>query len=193
MSDTTGVYRRIVRRETHSSRSVLAIVVAVLLMLALAWLGTEAVLAALGQPALLVAPTDAVTAVLGAAGGATGAVTAIAAVVALVGLVLVVLAVAPGRKGRRGSTSGRSAVIVDDRVIARHLARTAGYAGEVDPDSVRVTVGARRADVEVQTAAGRPTDARAIEAALRDELQGYDLQPPLTAKVRLSKKGKVGA
>jgi len=192
MSDAT-VYRRIVRREIHSSRSVLAVVVAILLMLVLAWLGTEAVLAALGQPALLVAPADAVTAVLGAAGGATGAVTAVAAVVALVGLVLVVLALAPGRKGRRGSASGRSAVIVDDRVIARHLARTASHAGEVDPDAVRVSVGARRADVEVRATTGRATDARAVEEALRQELQGYDLRPPLTARVRTSKKGKVGA
>jgi len=186
-----SVYQRIVRRETHSSRSGLAVAVAIVLILVLAWVGTEAVLAAVGQPALLVAPTDMVSGVLGAASGATGIVTAIAIVVAVVGLVLVVLSLAPGRKGRRGSTSGRAAVVVDDRVIARHLARTASHAGEVDPSAVRVTVGKRRADVDVQAVTGRTTDTRVIEEALREELQGYDLTPPLTAKVRLSKKGKV--
>lgn len=51
-----ALYPRLVRRETHSSRSGSAIVLAVLLILLFAWLGTEAVLAVLGQPALLVAP-----------------------------------------------------------------------------------------------------------------------------------------
>ena len=67
---TGALYPRLVRREITSSRSTSAIVLAVLLILVFAWIGTEAVLAALGQPALLVAPQDGAAAVLGSA--ATG-------------------------------------------------------------------------------------------------------------------------
>lgn len=189
MSDTT-VYRRIVRRETHSSRSGLAVVLALLLAVALAWIGTEAVLAAVGTAPLLLAPADLVAAVLGAAGGPVGAVTAVAVVVALVGLVLVVLALAPGRKGRRGSAEGRSAVVVDDRVIARSLARTAAAAADVGRDQVSVSVGGRRATVEVTDLDGRTSDARGIEQAVAAELDGYRFGPALRGSVR-TKKGKV--
>jgi hypothetical protein len=54
----SGIYRRVSRRETHSPRSLVAIVLAVVLILVLAWIGTEIVLALLGAPALLVAPVD---------------------------------------------------------------------------------------------------------------------------------------
>jgi len=189
VSDTT-VYRRIVRRETHSSRSGLAVVLALLLAVAFAWLGTEAVLAAVGSAPLLLAPADLVGAVLGAAAGPVGLVTAVAVVVALVGLVLVVLALAPGRKGRRGSAEGRSAVVVDDRVIARSLARTAATAGDLGQDQVSVSVGGRRATVEVTELDGRTADAHAVERAVAAELDGYRFGPSLTANVR-TKKGRV--
>jgi hypothetical protein len=87
-TDTT--YRRILRRETHSSRSGIAVTLAVLLVLVFAWIGTEAVLAAVGTAPLLVAPADAASAVLGAAGAPVGALTAVGAVVAIIGLVLII-------------------------------------------------------------------------------------------------------
>jgi hypothetical protein len=189
---TDSTYRRLVRRETHSSRSGIAIALAVILMFALAWLGTEAVLAALGAAPLLVAPADAASAALDAVAAPAGWLVAAGAVAALVGLVLVVVGLAPGRRGRRGATSARTAAVVDDRVIARSLALTASHAGEVSPDQVDVSVSARTALVRITPTSGRSTDARAVEEAVRAELDGYDYHPALTAKVSLAREGRVG-
>jgi hypothetical protein len=190
-TDTT--YRRILRRETHSSRSGIAVTLAVLLVLVFAWLGTEAVLAAVGTAPLLVAPADAASAVLGAAGAPVGALTAVGAVVAIIGLVLIIVSFAPGRRGRRAAGADRTAAVVDDRVIARSLARTASFAGDVHPDRVSVSVGKKVALVEIDPVTGRTADLRSIEEAVRDEIASYDYTPSLRPRVKLSeKKGKVG-
>ena len=190
---TASLYKRIVRRETHSSRAGIAITLAVLLIIALAWIGTESVLAAVGTAPLLLAPTDLVGSTLDAASAPVGVLTAIAVVVALVGLVLIIVSLAPGRRGRRGAKAERTVAVVDDRVIARSLARTASYAGDVDPSQVSVSVGKRKALVEVTRTSGRQTDVRSIDEAVRDELDAYDFSPVLRHKVKLSEKGTVGA
>ncbi|WP_043675399.1 DUF6286 domain-containing protein [Clavibacter michiganensis] len=189
---TDSTYRRLVRRETHSSRSGIAVTLAVILILVLAWLGTEAVLQAVGAAPLLVAPADAVTASLDAVSAPAGWLVAAGVVAALVGLVLVVVGLKPGRRGRRGASSARTAAVVDDRVIARSLARTASYAGGVSPEQVDVSVAHRTALVRLTPTSGRTTDVHAVEEAVRAELAGYDYAPALTAKVSLAQEGKVG-
>lgn len=190
---TASLYKRIVRRETHSSRAGIAITLAVLLIVALAWIGTESVLAAVGTAPLLLAPTDLVGSTLDAASAPVGVLTAVAVVVALIGLVLIVVSLAPGRRGRRGAKAERTVAVVDDRVIARSLARTASYAGDVDPSQVSVSVGKRSALIEVTRTSGRQTDVRSIDEAVRDELGAYDFSPALRHKVKLSEKGTVGS
>ena len=68
LSTTSGrsTYRRILRRETHSPRSTLAIVLAIVVIVACAWFGAEIVLATLGHPALLVSPRQLAAAVVSA-------------------------------------------------------------------------------------------------------------------------------
>lgn len=188
---TPALYRRVVRRETHSPRSGLAITIAIVLALVLAWLGTESVLAAIGQRPLLVAPKDIVTAVLTAATAPAPLLVALGVVAAIVGLVLIIMSLAPARQGRRGSTSDRTAVVVDDRVIAQSLARTAAYAGEIDPSQVSVSVGTRSARVDVTPTSGRAVDKREIQEAVDAEVASYDYRPALRATVRLSEKGVV--
>lgn len=188
---TDGIYRRLVRRETHSSRSTSAIVLAVILVVVLAWIGVESVLAALGQPALLVAPQDGAQAVLDAASAPVGAIVAIAAVVAIIGLLLVILALAPGRRGRRGAGTDRTAAVIDDRVIAQRIAQTASYAGDVSADQVKVSVGRSSVDVAVTRATGVSVDKNSIQSSVDEELRSYDFTPSLRAKVRLSEKGSV--
>ncbi|KQN42467.1 DUF6286 domain-containing protein [Frigoribacterium sp. Leaf44] len=190
---TASLYKRIVRRETHSSRAGIAITLAVLLIVALAWIGTEAVLEAIGTAPLLLAPTDLVGSTLDAASAPVGVLTAVAVVVALIGLVLIIVSLAPGRRGRRGARAERTVAVVDDRVIARSLARTASYAGDVDPSQVSVSVGKRSALIEVTRTSGRQTDVRSIDEAVRDELDAYDFSPALRQKVKLSEKGTVGS
>lgn len=186
-----ALYRRVVRRETHSPRSGLAITIAVVLVLALVWLGTESVLAAIGQQPLLAAPKDIVTAVLTAATAPAPLLVALGAVAAVIGIVLIVLSLVPARRGRRAGTIDRTAAIVDDRVIAQSLARTAAYAGDVDPSQVSVSVGARKARVDITRTSGRTLNTREIQEAVDAELAGYDYRPALRARVHLSEKGTV--
>ncbi len=188
---TDGIYSRLVRRETHSSRSTIAIVVALILAIVLAWIAVESVLAALGQPALLAAPADAVKAVLDAASAPAGAIVAGAVVVAVVGLILVIVSLSPGRRGRRSAGVDRTAVVVDDRVIAQRLAQTAGYAGDISPDQVKVSVGGGSVDVLLELQPGRTVDKAGVQRSVEEELAGYDITPALRPKVRVSEKGSV--
>jgi hypothetical protein len=188
---TPALYRRIVRRESHSPRSGIAITVAVILMLGLVYLGTESVLAAVGQTPLLVAPEALISSSLSAASSPVPLLVAVGAVAAVVGLVLIVLSLAPGRRGRRGSISERIAGVVDDRVIAQSLARTASYAGDIHPDQVKVSVGARSVRVDVTSSPGRTVDKASIRTAVDDDLAAYDYRPALRARVHLSQQKKV--
>jgi hypothetical protein len=187
------VYRRILRRETHSPRSLVAIVLAVLLIVALAWVATEIVIALLGGPALLVAPVDMVTATVGLADAPAAIVAAAGIAVAVIGLVLVLIALSPGRRARHVLASDRTAVVVDDEVIASALARHASVAGNVDPDNASVSVSHRRAVVHLTPTSGIPVDRDEVTAETERRLAGYGLSPAVSARVRISESGRVGA
>jgi len=186
-------YRRIVRRETHSPRSVLAIVVAVIVMLLCAYLGTEVVLAMLNQPALLAAPQDMLSA-LAALGKAPAVLPVIVGVVLMVlGLLLIIGALSPGRRARHQLPSERAAVVVDDEVVASALARRAAYAGNASPDNTVVSVSRRRVIVRVTPTTGVPARREAIEHAVQQQLSTFELKPSVKTRVVIASSGKVGA
>src|SRR5690606_24057412 len=121
---STPVLRRVVRRETHSPRTVAMFVAVILLILALAYIGLEIVLSLLAQPALLLGPAAAAGWLVGLPGALPpGIIIAGGIVLALVGLVLIVLAVTPGRLSKHSLEAGSRAVVVDNGVIASALAQ----------------------------------------------------------------------
>ena len=188
------LYRRVLRRETHSPRAALAVFAAVLLILAFAWIGTESVLELLGRPPLLVSPGEALlaannlpTAVI------TPAIVGAGVVAAIVGLVFVAFAVLPGRRARHTGVVGRTAVVVDNAVIASALARTASNAANIDPDQVTVTIGHRTADVRVRPTSGFSVNEAAIASAVEQQLDDLELTPSVRSKVTIERKGVVGA
>lgn len=186
-------YSRVVRRETHSPRSGVAIVLAVILILVCAWLGTETILAMLNQSALLAAPADMGRSIANLAGLPNATVIVGGAIVAVIGLILVIVSVSSGRRGRHVLPSERSAVVVDDEVIASALARQASYAGNIDPDNTEVGVSRRTAVVRIRPSSGQSVDASAIKEAASRTLDEYQAIPALRARVSVDKKGKVGA
>lgn len=95
MSTPTSLYSRISRRETHSPRSLLAIILAVLLIIVAAWIGTEIVLSLLAQPALLVAPVDMFNSALGILEKPAQYVGIAGVIAAVVGLILLIAGLAP--------------------------------------------------------------------------------------------------
>lgn len=185
---STPVLCRVVRRETHSPRTVAMFVAVILLILALAYIGLEIVLSLAAQPALLLGPA--------AAGGwlvglptaqPAGLVIAGSVVLALVGIVLVVLAVTPGRLSRHTLEAGDRAVVVDNGVIAsalaQHLSEETGLARE----SITVGVGHRSVDVTVRPGAGIPLDKGAVQSATEAELQTYRLTRSVRTRVRIER------
>ena len=188
-----SLYSRIIRRETHSPRSLLAIILAVILIVVLLWIGTEIVLALFGLPALLVAPVDMFTSAVGVVDAPPEAVATAGIVAAVIGLVLIVAAVSPGRRARHVLDTDRAATVVDNEVIASALARHASTAGNIDPDNATVSVSHRQADVHLTPTSGVPVNRGDVTAAVADQLDSYGLRPPVRARVHLAERGKVGA
>ncbi|MBF4574351.1 hypothetical protein ITJ64_17710 [Herbiconiux sp. VKM Ac-1786] len=190
---TASVRRRVTRRELHSPRSTAAIVVAVLLVLALAWVGTEIVIALLGLPALLVAPADMFASAVNLPEAPAGIVVAAGAVAVVLGLVLIVLGLAPGRRPRHVLETERAATVVDNEVVASALARHASLAADVDPDHTTVSVSKRVAVVDLVPTSGVPVDRADVTEAVDRELAGYGLRQKVSSRVRVRENGKVGA
>lgn len=190
-----GLYRRVLRREQHSSRSGSAIVVLVLLTLVVGYVGVEAVYAALGRRALLFSPIDVVATLTSSVdgGGTSGLVLGAGVVAAILGLVLIGLAVTPGRRGRHTVDDDRVALVVDDRVIASSLARAARVSGRLSDQQVSAWVSRRRAQIDLTPASGVAVDEQSVEAATRSELESVAYRPELTARVRTTDTGRVGA
>ena len=181
------------RRETRSSRTVASVVTAVVLILILVWLGTEAVLASSGQRPLLAAPARMAEWLvhLPAATLPWGLVAA-GAGLALLGLLLVVLAVSPGTRPRRIMASDRNAIVVDDDVLAAAIDRAARKAGALLPEQVSSRIGRRRIEVRIRPVPGGGVDESAVRAAVEQVLASSALQPEPKLNVIVSDRGKVG-
>lgn len=193
MSATHSLYRRIVRRETHSSRSGLAVVLAVALIVVFAWVGTEIVLALLSRPALLVAPVDMFAATMGLVDAPAGIVASAGIAGAAIGVILIVVGVSPGRRARHVLDTQRAATVVDNEVVASALARCASRAGNVDPDRTTVQVSHRQAVVHLTPTSGTPLNRERVVQTVMGQLHSYGLQPPVRARIRVAEKAEVGA
>ncbi len=196
MSDSSSLkatYARISRRELHSPRSVLAIVIAVAVVTVCGWLGTEIVLHLLDLPPLLATPADLSQGVESASMAPALVIGGIATVCALLGVVLLVAAVTPGRRGRHLIHSERTVAVVDDEVIASALAGNAARVAGIDPDNTRVSVSHRLASVHLVPTSGQSVHRETVLRAVSDQLEELQLQPGLRARVLVALGGKVGA
>ncbi|THG30011.1 DUF6286 domain-containing protein [Naasia lichenicola] len=194
--DLAGIHRRILRRETHSPRSLLAISLAILLMVVFAWIAAELIVGLLGYPALLVAPIDMFRSALAVPlleGTAQSIAVVSSALVLLIGIALIVASLAAGRRARHMAQTDRAAAVVDNEVIASALARHAARAAGISPDSTSVSVGHRRAVIELTPVSGHRLDVDEITRAAREQLDGYALRPRLAVSVRVASTGKVGS
>lgn len=190
----TAPYARIIRRETHSPRTVTTIVLAVVIALACVYAGTELVLRMLRQPPLLVTPEAALDWV--AALPTLQPLSAISAggiVLALIGLLLMLHAIRSGRLARHQMVHEGRAVIVDNGVLASSIARTVALVAGIPQSQALVSVSHRRVIVDVTPTSGIPVDEAEIRAAVADEIASYDLRPPVRHTVRINTTGAVGS
>lgn len=190
----TSPYARIVRRETHSPRTLLTILLAGAIAVGCLYLGTELVLRMLGQPALLVSPDAAFGWV--ATLPTLQPLWAIAlggAALAVIGLLLMLHAVRSGRLARHQMLQEDRAVIVDNGVLASSIARRVETVARIPRGQATVSVSHRRAIIEVTPTSGIPVDDAAIRTAVDEEIASYNLSPALRPTVRVKTTGAVGS
>lgn len=185
MSD--GVLARVARRETHSPRTVAMAVAVVLVILALIYVGLEIVLDLLSQPALLIAPADALAQLADVPGlQPSGTVIGIGLIVAVVGLVFLVLSLTPGRLSKHRMDIGDRAVIVDNGVLAASLAQRISDEAGIPRDHITVGVAHRVVDVVITPDAGLPIDASRVRVIADEEMAGYRLTPAVKTVVKIA-------
>lgn len=187
------VESRIVRRETHSPRTVAAASVAIVLVVALAWLAVEGILHLLGMRPLLLSPRAQLTALAAAPSAGTPLLVAVAAIAGVVGVVLVALAVLPGRRPRRVLLGERAVVVADDEMLASALARRASRAAAVSPDAVTVSLGRRTGVVRIAPVSGMRVNRDEVRNAVADEFDRAHSTGPMRFSILVSPTGKVGS
>jgi hypothetical protein len=88
--------------------------------------------------------------------------------------------------------SDRSAIVVDDDVLAAAIDRAARQAGALLPDQVSTRIGRRRVQVRIRPIPGGGVDEPAVRAAVEQVLAASALQPEPKLDVIVSDRGKVG-
>lgn len=190
---TDSVLRTVVRRETHSPRTVAMLVVVVLLVLAAAYAAVEIVLSLVGRPPLLVAPGAAFDALAALPTAVVpAALIAAGAVLAIVGLIVFIIAVAPGRLSKHEMTWGERAVVVDNGVVASALAQHLTTESGISRDNVVVGVAHRTVDVTVRPPMGIPVDKDRVRQIVEDEVASYRLTPSVRTIVRVERPRDAG-
>ncbi|KSU76635.1 hypothetical protein GA0061083_2011 [Pseudarthrobacter enclensis] len=185
--------KKLIRRETHSSRAGLSIAVALVLLAVFLWLGTESVLALLGLAPLLASPWQLASATVTASGAVDrGELTAAGTAAAVLGLTLLVAALKGGRKGRRGIAADRAAVVVDDQVIAAAVSRQVQRAAKLAPEQVSTTVSRSRVQVMVTPTSGAPLDRDTVATAAATEIDACRPVRKVTTDVRIAAEGALG-
>ncbi|MDQ1082426.1 MULTISPECIES: DUF6286 domain-containing protein [Microbacterium] len=186
MSDS--VLRTVVRRETHSPRTVAMLVVVVLLLLALAYAAVEIILSLTGAQPLLVAPGPALEAVVAAPTALMPAAFIVAGVVlAILGLIVLVLALKPGRLSKHEMGLGQRAVVVDNGVVASALAQHLSNESGIAREDIVVGVAHRTVDVTVRPPVGIPVDQGDLQRTVDAEIATYKLTPSVRTVVRVQR------
>jgi len=188
VTSEANIYRRVLRRETHASRSAMTVVVvglvaivAILLLVAGVWYLVDSAVASLFAGWL--APVT-------AGQGSSAILAGLAAGAAIVGIVLVLAAILPGRLARRGRATDRAAIIVDDGVIADSVARAVGRRVGVPAGQVRVTVARRDLTVRITPTSGVSVNSRAAEEAAGETMRAIGFTSAV--RVTVAAEGVVG-
>lgn len=187
MSD--AVLRTVVRRETHSPRTVAMLVVVVLLLLVLAYAAVEIILNLTGAQPLLVTPGAALDAVVQAPTALVPVAFIVGGVVlAILGLTVLILALKPGRLSKHEMTRGvNRAVVVDNGVIASALAQRLSDESGIARDDIVVGVAHRTVDITVRPPVGIRVDDAALKKTADDEIAHYELVPRVTTHLRVQR------
>lgn len=183
---TSTVLRRVVRRETHSPRTVATVIALVVVALAAICVGIEIVLQLLGHDPLFVAPDKAVAWIQNVPDvRPQSAVVAGGILVAIAGIALVWMAVSPGRRPRHELGVSSHPVLVDNGVIASAIAEQVRRELDLSKGAVVVGIGHRSADVTVRPEPGQTIESDRVRDTAVAELAHYGLLPRVRVRARV--------
>jgi len=185
MTSTSAVLTRVVRRETHSPRTVAAVIVLILVALAAIYAGVEIALQLLGFEPLLLRPGAAASWLTAAPAASPQVVVAVGVIAVVAGAVLVWLSLSPGRRPKHLLGVSPRPVLVDDGVIASSLAERVRRERDLPRGAVTVAVGHRTADVTARPEAGQLVAKDHVRSVVETELGGYELSPRVRVRVRV--------
>jgi hypothetical protein len=186
--------RRILDRETRSSRAGVSGIAAALVIVLCGYGLLEAGVRAIGQPPWLIDPQTAAERIIALPQGMPPLLLGvIGAVTAMAGLFFLLNAVLPGRRARHLLPNHRAGVVVDDEIIASALARRARLAANVTPEQVMVIVSQRQVTVNVRPTSGVPVSENAVLVAVLDELREMAPEPMPEVRVNVATSGVIGA
>lgn len=183
---SSPAFRRVLRRESHSPRTVAMVVAGVLLIVALGYIAAEIVLDLLSRPALLLSPASAAEWIIGLPTAQPGWLVALGALLlAVLGFVFVFLSLAPGRLPKHQMRCGERAVLVDNGVVAAALAQHISDETGISRDDITVGVAHRTVDVTLHPGIGVPVDQAPLKDLVMSELDRYQLIPSVKTRVRV--------
>lgn len=181
-----------IRRETHSPRAVLTGVVALIVGVLATWLAVETILYMANTKPLLASPPQMAQAIKNPGSyGAPAAIITVAVIAALIGLFLIIVALKPGRLDWHGLNDQRTAFVVDDRVIASALSKTAREVAGLPAGQVTTRLSARTAEVTVTPTSGQAVDKQAIQSAVQKQIESLGFAEQVNATVRINERGRV--
>ncbi|WP_066521362.1 DUF6286 domain-containing protein [Curtobacterium ammoniigenes] len=183
------IERRVRRRSLHRSRSVAVSIALIVLVVVAAWIGTEAVLAAIGAHPLVATPQTLATTLMRPTPAAGATMAAVAAALAVLGIVSIALAVLPGHRHRTPVDHDRGAVIVDTRIVAATAANAASHAAAVPADHAVASVRRFRTTVEITPISGVGVDRDHVRAAVEARVAVLDPRFSGRVRVRIREKG----
>ena len=190
---TSPALRRVIRRETHSPRTVAMIIAVVILVLGLAYVGVELILYLASQPALLIGPAAAWSWLLGVPSEPPGSLMVAGSIVlAAIGVLLVWLAIAPGRLSKHTFADEDRAVIVDNGVIASSLAQRLSEDTGLAREAILVGVAHRRIDITLRPDAEVALDTADVRAIADGEISSYRLSRAVRTSVRVDRREEKG-
>lgn len=187
MTKEERIYRRVLRRETHASRTGSASVVSVLILVVVIALIAAGVWWAVNASFRDTVATQAVALTSGP--NAQGVLIAVGVVALLLALLLLVLALTPGRLARRARVMPRGALLVDDGVLADAIADAVALNENVDRRQVSVTLGRRTTHVLVTPTSGVPVDTDRVARVAEHVLARLGFSA--ATRVRISDRGVI--
>lgn len=181
-----------VRRETHSSRALTSVIVALITIGFMAYLATEGILGMLDKKPLLMSWSQMVDNLVKYPDPLIpSALIVIGILLALIGLFLWAKALLPGPLARHAIEDQRSAYIIDDAVIASALSRITREDAGLSQGQVTTEVKRRQLTTMVTPTSGIPLSGDEIQQNLEPELKSYNLKPAPQLKVIIRDTGVV--